>query len=153
MYKYYTYTLIIYNVLTTHLYINIYYRWTGWRAGGQDARGQLHCVGHARGHAAEGERSVMEVGIHIYLYYSAYDVHTMYSYHSLIYYYCILHMCIICLLMMHVYRCGAAVSMCSRCRWSSTTTSPPTASCIYTASAARVGPLRAQGRRDQLRQG
>ena len=37
-----------------------------------------------------------------------------------------------------MYRCGAAVLMCSRCHWSSTMTSPPTASCTYTASAGRV---------------
>ena len=82
--------------------------------------------------------SIMEVGIYIYLYYSAYGVHIMYSYHSLLYYYCILHMYIICLLMTHVYRCGAAVSTCSRCHWSSTTTSTPTESCTYNASAGRV---------------
>ena len=29
---------------------------TGGLAGRQDARGQLHGVGYARGHAAEGER-------------------------------------------------------------------------------------------------
>ena len=68
-----------------------------------------------------------------------------------IYYDCIPCMCmyIRCLFMLHVYRCGAALSTCSRCHWSSTTTSPPTA--IYTPHRPLVSGRFRHGKGEDVR--